>query len=182
MLDTINSVLQEHQAIQAQVDLLKDSIREWEELSGSDKSDIPDAEMSKALSEKQLNLQHAVSNLSEGFLSHHINEEKILEPILGELLDQALVYEHKIIVNELNEIGNFFLNANLHEPLPDREKLKNKLDNICQLISEHSFIEDNILIIARKYLEQKPGHPQSGTNIANTAPNKLNISKNDKQA
>ena len=107
MLDTINSVLQEHQAIQAQVDLLKDSIREWEELSGSDKSDIPDAEMSKALSEKQLNLQHAVSNLSEGFLSHHINEEKILEPILGELLDQALVYEHKIIVNELNEIGNF---------------------------------------------------------------------------
>lgn len=156
MLDTINSVLREHKAIQADIDLFSVLVREWEDLLPSTAPSPSMTEMRQALADKQLNLLHAISNLREGFISHHVNEEHILEPVLGNLLELALIDKHKLIVTGLVKAEKVFLNANLQEPLPDSANLKQELESLCLMISEHASLEDNILIFARRYLEKSP--------------------------
>ena len=97
-LEIINRVIEEHRKVRQDLKLAGDSTTDREAIASLQKArkDWVPGRL-EILAEKQKKLQQTVSALDEGLTRHFGYEEEYLPPILGKLLTQALLFEHREI-------------------------------------------------------------------------------------
>jgi len=158
-LAIIRRIIDEHQTIKGHLKLVGDSVSDQEALAALQKAhaDFIPGRL-EVMSEKQKKLQQTMSALDEGLKNHFAFEEKALPPLLGELLMQALVLEHREIKNEIDEakstVESIKLEGLSREKLISKEShMQQMIDNICQLVEEHATKEEAILEMVQRALE-----------------------------
>jgi len=113
-----------------------------------------------AVSEMQKKLQQTVVTLEEGLKNHFDFEEKVLPPLLGEMLTQALILEHREINEEIDKAkaaaAGIKMEGLSREGLLEQESyIQQAFDGICQLVEEHATREEAVLEMVKKALEEK---------------------------
>ena len=161
-LTIIRKVIEEHHNIRTHIKLVGDSMNDLEAFFSLRKVHAGWTQSSKeGMIEKQAKLQQTVSSLSEGLQNHFGFEEKILPPLFGELLMQALIFEHREMMNKLSEAKSMVSETRL-EGLDHEELLAKKWDtqqvigNLPQMIEEHARKEEVILNMIKRALESGP--------------------------
>jgi len=158
-LAIINKVIEEHRAIRGHVKLVGDSVSDIEALFSLRKAHSAWSQSSlEMLSEKQRQLQQAMSFLDEGLKNHFSFEEKALPPLLGELLMRALVLQHREIRAEMGKAKTMVADTELgglsrQELLSKRSQIQQRISHICQVVEEHAASEETILKMMREALQ-----------------------------
>jgi hemerythrin len=158
-LAIIKRIIDEHQNIKQHVKLVGDSVSDQEALTALQKEHsnfIPGR--LEVISEKQKRLQQTMAFLEDGLKNHFAFEEKVLPPLLGELLAQALALEHREIIREIKEdksiVANISLKGLSREELLEKEAhIEQVIDTLLQLIEEHAAREETVLGMIRSALE-----------------------------
>ena len=160
-LAVIKRIIDEHQTIKEHIKLVGDSVSDEEALAALQKAhaDFIPGRL-EVVSEKQKKLQQTVSSLEEGLKNHFTFEEKAMPPLLGELLMQAFVLEHREISKEIDEAKSKVANTKLEglsreELLSKESHMQQMIDSICQLVEEHAAKEEAILDMVQRALEQE---------------------------
>jgi hemerythrin len=160
-LKIVNRAIEEHHTIRGHVKLVGDSISDLEALFSLQKA-RPDWILSstEALSEKQGKLHQTISALEEGLKNHFSFEEKLLPPLFGEFLMQALILEHREMKERIDETKSLLANAKLEglsrrELLAQKAHIQKKVEDILQLLEEHAGKEETILKMLQKALQAK---------------------------
>lgn len=160
-LKIVNRAIEEHHTISGHVKLVGDSISDLEALFSLQKA-RPDWILSstEAMSEKQDKLRQTISALGEGLKNHFSFEEKLLPPLFGEFLMQALILEHREIKKRIDETKSLLTNTKLEglsrrELLSQKAQIQQKVESILQLVEEHAGKEETILQMLKKALEAK---------------------------
>lgn len=160
-LAIINRVIAEHQTIGQHVKLLGDSVSDEEalkSLEGTRADWIPGR--LEAVSEKQKRLQQTMNALDEGLKRHFAFEEKALPPLLGELLMQSLILEHREIKEKIDEAKSIAADTKLEglsrdELLSEEAHMQHIVANIGHLVEEHAAREEAVLAMVKRALEEK---------------------------
>ena len=166
MLDSlaiINRVIEEHQRIREHVKLVGDSVNDPEALKSLEKARadwIPGR--LEAVSEKQKRLQQTLSALGEGLKRHFDFEEEALPPLLGELLMQSLIIDHRAMMKGIDEAKSIAADIKIEglsrdELLSKEASIQQMVNDICQLVEEHAAREETILEMVKRALEEKKG-------------------------
>ena len=160
-LAKINEIIAEHQTIRGHVKLVGESIGDQEALLSLQRvrPDWIPGRM-EILSEKQNKLTQTISSLSEGLRNHFAKEERLLPPILGEFLMQALILEHREIGKTTEEASAMAADTGMEglsrEDLISREtEIQQKISYLCNLIEEHASKEELMLEMVQRALEEK---------------------------
>jgi len=160
-LAIIRRIIDEHQTIKGHLKLVGDSVSDQEALAALQKAhaDFIPGRL-EVVSEKQRKLQQTMSALEEGLKNHFAFEEKALPPLLGKLLMQALVLEHREIKNEIDEakstVESIKLEGLSREKLIAKEShMQQMIDSICQLVEEHATREEVVLEMLQRGLEDR---------------------------
>jgi hypothetical protein len=158
-LKIVNRVIDEHHTIRGHVKLVGDSVSDLEALFGLQKA-APDWILSspEALPEKQGKLQQTISALDEGLKNHFSLEEKLLPPLFGEFIMQALILEHREIKKSIDDTKSLLANTKLvglsqRELLSQKGRIQQKVEGVLQLVEEHADKEETILKMLKKTLE-----------------------------
>ena len=160
-LAIINSTIHEHHAIRGHVKLVGDTVADLEALFTLETERLEWTVGSpEVISEKQRELQQTMSFLDEGLKNHFAYEEKVLPPLLGELLMRALILEHRGIKKQIDEAKNIVSNTKLEglsqEELSSKKSdIKQTIDSVLQLVEEHATREEAILKMVKRALEDK---------------------------
>jgi len=157
-LTIINKVIEEHQIIRRHIKLIGDRLPDREALRSLEKAQadlIPGR--SEVLSEEQGKVQQTLSLVDEGLKNHFSFEEKTLPALLGKLLMQGLVLEHRNIQNEISKaklvVSDTKLEGLKREELLSKElHLQQAVSGICQRVEEHATKEEAILRMIQKAL------------------------------
>jgi hypothetical protein len=160
-LAIINRVIEEHATIKGHVKLVGDSVTDHEALASLEKARadwIPGRP--EILSEKQKKLQQTISSLEEGLGNHFALEERSLPPLLGELLMQSLVLEHRKIKKEIDVVKSMAAGIKLEglsrdELLAKESQMQQMVDKLHQLVEEHATREEIILDMIQSALAEK---------------------------
>jgi hypothetical protein len=160
-LAIINRVIEEHATIKGHVKLVGDSVTDHEALASLEKARadwIPGRP--EILSEKQKKLQQTISSLEEGLGNHFALEERSLPPLLGELLMQSLVLEHRKIKKEIDVVKSMAAGIKLEglsrdELLAKESQMQQMVDKLRQLVEEHATREEIILDMIQSALAEK---------------------------
>ena len=160
-LATINSAIDEHHDIRGHVKLVGETVADLEALFTLQTERLEwDVCSPEKMSEKQRELQQKISFLDEGLKNHFAFEEKALPPVLGELLMQALILEHRGIKSQIDEAKNIVSNTKLEglsqeELLSKKSDIKQIIDRVLQMVEEHATKEEAILKMVKRALEDK---------------------------
>jgi hypothetical protein len=160
-LAIINRIIEEHATIKGHVKLVGDSVTDHEALASLEKARadwIPGRP--EILSEKQKKLQQTISSLEEGLGNHFALEERSLPPLLGELLMQSLVLEHRKIKKEIDVVKSMAAGIKLEglsrdELLAKESQMQQMVDKLRQLVEEHATREEIILDMIQSALAEK---------------------------
>ena len=159
-LATIKRIIDEHQTIKRHVKLVGDTLTDREALASLQeaRADFIPGRPS-AVAEMQQKLQQTVASLEEGLKNHFGFEEKALPPLLGEILTQALILEHREIKKEIDKAkatvaGIKLAGLNREDLLEQESFIHQAIDSICQLVEEHSIREELVLEMIRRALEE----------------------------
>ncbi len=158
-LAVIDKVITEHHSIRDNIRFVSDSLSDVEALFSLHKAHADLAQASiKDLSSKRLQLQRALNQIDEGLRKHFIYEEKSLESLFGEALIRALQHEHRKIIEQIEEAKEIVAETK-PERLDQRGKLSSRsgmqqaVSSICQSVEQHANLEEQILRMLRRSLE-----------------------------
>jgi hypothetical protein len=153
----IDNLLHEHEAIRAQMKLVKSLVDGWNDNNIKETHEF-DSKGSHELNRRKLNLQQAVSYLDEGLRQHHLYEKEILPYLIGNPMMDAILTERETMMKRLEEI-NYLL---LHIPSEglaaiwgDFHKVVN---NFSHWLIDHNMLED---VILNHLKENRPVQVQS---------------------
>jgi hemerythrin len=157
----IKRIIDEHQTIKQHIKLVGDSISDQEALNALQKAHsdfIPGRP--EIISEKQKSLQQTMAFLEDGMKKHFDFEEKVLPPLLGELLGQALALEHRDIKRQIEAdkatVANIRLEGLSREELLEKETyIEEVIDALLQLIEGHAAREETVLGMIQSALEDQ---------------------------
>jgi hypothetical protein len=143
----IDSLINEHSAISGHMLSVCTLLDTWDE-DVSAKTLLAGQEQS--LIGKGINLKQTMSYLDEGLKQHHEHEESVLLSIAGEPVIDALKIEHQEILKQVGEI-NFVLRDIQPKTLAANfDYLKLIINNLCNLVSLHSSVENTLLNLLKK--------------------------------
>ena len=158
-LDIIKRVKAEHEVLRGHVKLVGDSISDREaahSLQGAHTEWIPGR--LELVAEKQKALQRTLAGLEEGLARHFSFEERVLPPLLGELLARALAMEHREIAAEIG--GAISMAASMtteglgrEEAMAQDARIQQAVDGIGHLVGEHAAREEALLDMLERALE-----------------------------
>ena len=159
-LAIVDRVIAEHQTIGQNIKLVGDSVSDEEalkSLEGARADWIPGR--LEAVSEKQKRLQQTMNALDEGLRRHFAFEEKALPPLLGELLMQSLILEHREIKGKIDEAKSIAADTELEELsrdelLSEETHMQHMVTHIRQLVEEHAAKEEAVLAMVQRALEE----------------------------
>jgi hemerythrin len=160
-LTLVKRIIDEHQTVKQHVKLVGDSVSDQEALNALQKEHsnfIPGRP--EIISEKQKRLQQTMAFLEGGLKNHFDFEEKVLPPLLGELLTQALALEHQEIKRQIEEdkstVTNIRLEGLSREELLEKEAyIEEVIDALLQSIEGHAAREETVLGMLQSALENQ---------------------------
>jgi hypothetical protein len=153
-LTKYEKLMQEHEVILANTRLISNSADNLLTLSGLHVNSIDFTyHQMNFLSDKRVNLKRAISSLRDGLLVHQNREEEILTPMVGIPLMQVIKKEHQEILNKLAEIDWIMLNVGPIGLLVNSEFLKQKVDDLCAILSANCLRENSVLELLIKLPE-----------------------------
>jgi hemerythrin len=162
-LNIINKVIAEHYNIKENLKLTGESVTDIEALfslrkaySGWSQSTIQE------LTDKQKHLMQAISALEQGLKRHFSFEEKSLPPLFGETLMKALLYEHREIARQIENVKKILSEFTAHgknqqELLSKKSEIQETISHLLQMIEEHANHEEIILKMIKKSLDVSSG-------------------------
>lgn len=162
-LEIIKRIIEEHRAIKYHMKLAGDSITDREALALLEKACadfIPGR--SSTVSETHTEVQQAIYLLEAGLNTHFYFEEKYLPPLLGEIIFNALVLEHKEILAEIERakstVAHIHLEGLSREDLMRKEgDIQQSMNGVRELVEEHAAREETVLEMLRHALEEHSG-------------------------
>ena len=143
----IDSLINEHTAITGHMRSVCSLLDSWDEaISGQT---MP-ATQEQSLRQKGLNLKQTMAYLDDGLKQHHKHEEEVMPAITGELVMEALKTEHREIIKQLGEINFVLRDIKPGTLVANFDYLKLIINNLCNLVSLHSSVEDTLLTLMEK--------------------------------
>ena len=160
-LALIKRIIDEHKAIGGHIKLVGESVADEEALATLERARadwVPGRP--GGVSEKRNKLQQAMSFLDAGLKKHFAFEEKVLPPLLGDLLMRGLLLQHQEIRKEIDEAKSIVTDVQLEglnreELLAGEARTQQRIGVMCQLIEEHAAKEEVILEMVQGALEEK---------------------------
>jgi hypothetical protein len=113
-------------------------------------SESMSSEQEQSLGQKGLNLKQTMAYLDDGLKQHHKHEEEAMPAITGELVMEALKAEHREIIKQLGEINFVLRDINPGTLAANFDYLKLIINNLCNLVSLHSSVEDTLLTLMKR--------------------------------
>ena len=149
ILSTVESLLNEHEAIRGHMKQVRESVNNLESLP----------QHILAAKDKRENLKQAIGYLEDGLRTHHQHEDAVMPQLVGELIMQAIRLEHSYQLVMFKKISPALNDNNIDHFLSQLVPLKTNIENLCQATSLHSLREDGILHFLRKVPQQSPQPP-----------------------
>jgi hypothetical protein len=166
-LAIVTRVMDDHQDVGTNLKLLGDSVSDLEGLISLERVK-PDWMLAPAelLSDKRDQLVQTVNFLREGLENHFSFEEENLALILGDTVMRGLMLEHEDIKRSLDSLQSTLDNTKIEgltseQLLAIKWNIRQKIDDLRQLIEGHAGKEDVFLQTVKRALEDKvrqPGH------------------------
>jgi len=161
-LAVVRHLVDEHRTIAEHIKLVGDSMSDPEAIFALQKSrgDWIPGRPGAALPEKQRRLYQLMSSLEEGLTHHFDHEERVLPPILGELLVEALGLDHRELKEEIGNAKSIVADLDIEESsreelLYKESRIREMLGSIIQKKAEHLDREEILLDMARRALEER---------------------------
>ncbi len=143
----IDSLINEHTAISGHMRSVCGLLDSWE-ANMSVMATQPAQE--QALGQKGVNLKQTMGYLDEGLKQHHQHEDDVLPSLVGEPMMVALKVEHQEILKQLGEINFVLRDIQPNVLVANFEYLKLIINNLCNLVSLHSSVENTLLNLVKK--------------------------------
>ena len=159
-LTIINRIIEEHHTIKNHMKLVGESMNDLEALFSLRQAYSSWAQGSiDALNENQEKLQQTLSALDEGLKNHFGFEERTLPVVLGTILMQALLLEHREIISRLEEAKPMLADTRLsglkqEELFSQKSHIERAISDISRLVEEHTTREEIVLNMAKRALEE----------------------------
>jgi hypothetical protein len=146
----IDSLINEHTAISGHMRSVCSLLDSWDEALPA--QNMPAAQ-EQSLSQKGLNLKQTMAYLDDGLKQHHKREEEVMTAITGEPVMEALKTEHREIIKQMGEINFVLRDIKPGTLAANFDYLKLIINNLCNLVSLHSSVEDTLLtLMKRRYI------------------------------
>lgn len=107
---TINSLLGEHAALRAHLNLIRSLTREWKTTLEQERSVLHSPDNLRSVTEGLSNLRQAMGYLDDGLKHHHEHENLIFFPFIGNLLTEAIKIEHVEMLKLLEHVNSSIIN------------------------------------------------------------------------
>ena len=158
-LAIIKRAIAEHHTIREHVKLAGDTISDFEALvtlqqqqSGWSQTSVAD------MIEKQSQMQKTTSFMEHGLRNHFDFEERDLLPLLGELLQKAILNEHREVYRQIDNTKATLAGIKLEgleqrELLSKRSEIQHAINKLFQAVDEHMRNEEMVLGMMIKGLE-----------------------------
>jgi hypothetical protein len=141
MLITIEHLMQDHEALQGHMQLLRKSADKWRELFNSMGSNN-DLTHSQIIVEKRGSFIQAIGYLKDGLNSLHSQEEDVIQTIADPVSLRSIKSEHTRIMKKLEEIESLLIKLEPKVILTIGDSLIDIINDFCDLIMDHISIED----------------------------------------
>lgn len=158
-LEIISEVMAQHKALIGQLESASDSVSDMEALLRLERarSDLV-LGFHKKLSEKSSQLEQIIIPLDRGLRAHYTFEEQTLPPLLGRTLTEALIFEHKQLLYEMDQAISLISNAKVeglthNEEMEKESEIYQGLDNLRQKKMDHLNREDAILLTLQNVIQ-----------------------------
>jgi hypothetical protein len=159
--DVINRALEEHHAIRETVELDGGSVSDFEALFALRQAYAGWSQCApEELPARHQQLLKTLELVDRGLRLHWGYEEKAIQPIFGEPLMKAFLYEHHDIARKLENARQVIGGEKLAglEPqalLAKKTAIQDIINHLMQAIEEHSNHEDMIFKMLKKGLENE---------------------------
>jgi hypothetical protein len=152
-MPTIEGLMNEHSAIRGQMELVRDLIREWDQLLNPQENTLKSAEKLSVVTAKRRSLVQAIGYLEDGLKNHHSHEERVMPPLVGDLLWKAIRLEHDEMLESVDVIDSLLVNTSIESFIDKGCQIVQSIDDLVRVISSHSIREDEILYFLKKLPE-----------------------------
>ena len=103
-LEIIQSVMDQHKVLLDQIDSLSQTMSDKDALALLERAQKQLAvDFRRTLITRQRDLVETLKTIADGLKKHYAFEEEKLPPLLGSLLTEALIIEHKDLLSEMQK-------------------------------------------------------------------------------
>ena len=164
-LDIITKVMEQHKVLLNQINSVSETMSDKDALFLMDKAQTElSVNFRSSLKERRASLIESLNTIEKGLKNHYDFEEEMLPPLLGKLLTEAMIIEHKNLIAEMrkviSKIGKIKLEGLNHESEINQEAIMSKLLNTLRDKKlDHQRREEAILLTLQKICEEKTERP-----------------------
>ena len=163
-MEIIRHMKDEHQQLQGNIKLIGELLSERQAVMALQRAHADWIPGVGVLSEKRERLHDMLSLLEESLEHHYASEEKLLPPLLGELLMHALLLEHQEIKKEIGRTKLTVANLRLEglsreELLAEESRIQEMIGSLSRQKTEHLVKEEAILGMVQEALEERAKQP-----------------------
>ena len=150
-LTTFEKLMQDHEIIQANTRIIACSADNLLAISClQDISvDITNQQVN-FISDRRVNLKHAIISLRDGLIEHQNREEAVLQPLVGDPLINSIKSEHRNILEILTDLDWILLNVGPLGVLYNSFFIKHKIDALCQILNTNCARENSVLELLQR--------------------------------
>jgi hypothetical protein len=165
-LEIIRSVMDQHKVLADQIDKVNASMSDKDALLRLEKAQAELAvDFRQPLNVRQRSLIEMLKTMAQGLKKHYDFEEEKLPPLLGTLLMEALIIEHRDLLSEMQKaistIDRINLKGMSHIDEDSQEAIMNQsLSNLRNKKLDHQKREEATLLTLQYILEEKAKQPK----------------------
>lgn len=164
-LEVIKSVLSQHFKITENVKTTGDKMNDVDAVFGIRVAAYQTAQSAFSVAnllEKRDQLIKTINILGDGLKKHFEYEEKVLPLVLGELLLNDILHDHKQIFGQIDNVKTSLTNLEKlshEELLSQRLSLIQSVNDLSDKVIKHAQYEETVLNLVKKVFTEKPAHP-----------------------
>jgi hypothetical protein len=158
-LEIIRQVMAQHKVILCQLESASESVSDMEALLRLEKARTGlTLGFNYTLEEKRNQLEKIMVPLNRGLRKHYTFEEETLPSLLGRVLTEALIFEHKKLLLEMEQTMSLLTNVKLEglnhaEEVAKESLIYERLDSLRQHKLDHLNREEAILLTLQNVIE-----------------------------
>ena len=143
---TVDGLLYEHEAIRAHIRLVARLL--WTEKTPG--SNPLDNESALSFNAAGADLKKVLGSLHEGLRRHLQFEEEVLPGLIGDLLMESILIEHRKISREISEINSLLYHTGARTSSAKENDLGKRINDFLGLLMDHCETEDALLKLLRR--------------------------------
>jgi hypothetical protein len=139
----IENLIHDHAALRGHMQLLRQSVDKWRTLLSPQELDNP--AQAQVLTEKRGSFIQALSYLKEGLAGLQDHEEAVMAGVADSLSLRTVRAVHTEIMQRIAQINKLVINLDLNLLRINGDILTDAINNLCDLVTEHTLSEDRLL-------------------------------------